>query len=157
MDADQVEEIMGQIASYWPKLGWNKVQADAWRAAIARHSYHDVNRAILSVYSTGKIPKIYDVTSRVSDYCQSRTTRTDTGEKIPETWVQQLRRMHNIPAEAPDWEVLMWRHSLEAKSGREAYGASWQSAQRIYRDNFRREWEAAGLDEVERAEQEIFG
>ena len=102
-------------------------------------------------------PRPADLSGRINQYALDREIDTPRQERKAETFVEQLKRMHKIPAETPDGQVLIWWHISELERAREVYGSGQATQVHELRRAFRRDWQAAGLPAGHKSECKVFG
>lgn len=148
MDNDQILQLIERMKGLWPRMDLDGPQGEVWSKRFRKLPHQTTLAALDSLFATSKYaPKPVEVESRVR--LLSESAKSDADKPPPETWVQQLRRMHRIPETATDAEVLIWNHSCQAKRAIEVYRGSFPNVFPTMRQAFRREWLQAGLPEAE--------
>ena len=150
MDNDQVKTLMARVAELWPKMDLTGPQGEVWAARMKRLPFDHAKAAVDVVFAKSKYtPKPGEVESLALAMAASAQARlhgeVGGAEREPETWVQQIRRMHRVPADVSDGDVLVWWHIENTRRGRAVYGKGFDRMETVRRGEFRRDWAAAGL------------
>lgn len=160
MSPEQVNGELKYARGLWQKWQPTSEEEALWREKL-RPFAQPIMRGAIGSHKAGTRYTTPTLSSILSD-ARARTENMAASSAVeerkrPETWVEQLRRMHKIPSDASDGDVLVWWHITEVERSREVYRASHSLRFTELRRAFRRDWQAARLPNGHRAECRVFG